>query len=262
MCLPVPACLRTPSPSARPPRQHRLEKITFPLAGNPEQTHTRHRCVFPAREPEGGPTNRALCSEAPRGPYGPPRLALSTRTLGTWPQRHRPQRGAPNPSPNARSCRELQGTRSKGAMQGCSWGGDRSSPSPGAHPQLLPCCGWHSWTSPWAAASLSPCRTRPHAGHSPVPSQGCSTSSRLQLKLLPQQTPSDATNPPDPAITQLCRIWVTAVSHGHPESDSMQLQGPDPAADFPKRDSKTVRRGRTDRHHLQAPQQPPARHSG
>lgn len=262
MCLPVPACLRTPSPSARPPRQHRLEKITFPLAGNPEQTHTRHRCVFPAREPEGGPTNRALCSEAPRGPYGPPRLALSTRTLGTWPQRHRPQHGAPNPSPNARSCRELQGTRSKGAMQGCSWGGTGAPPAQGHIPSSCPAAGGIAGHRRGLQRAFPPAEHVPTQGTAPFPSQGCSTSSRLQLKLLPQQTPSDATNPPDPAITQLCRIWVTAVSHGHPESDSMQLQGPDPAADFPKRDSKTVRRGRTDRHHLQAPQQPPARHSG
>lgn len=86
VCLPVPACPRTPSPAAR------LEKTTFPLAANPKQTHTRHRCVLPAHEPgtgewRGGPTSKALCSEAPRSPYGPPRRTPTpgpqqTRTHG------------------------------------------------------------------------------------------------------------------------------------------------------------------------------------
>lgn len=82
----------------------------------------------------------------------------------------------------------------------------------------------------------------------------------LRTKLLPQQTPSDGRNPPKPAITQLRRIWVTAVSHGHPESDSTLLEGPDPAADFPGRGSKTQKRkgkdGRT------SPADPPPASSG
>lgn len=49
------------------------------------------------------------------------------------------------------------------------------------------------------------------------------------------------------------------MSHGHPESDSTLLEGPDPAADFPGRGSKTPKKGRIDGHHLQTPpHQPPA----
>lgn len=46
------------------------------------------------------------------------------------------------------------------------------------------------------------------------------------------------------------------MSHGHPESDSTLLEGPDPAADFPGRGSKALRKGRIDGHHLQTLQQP------
>lgn len=88
---------------------------------------------------------------------------------------------------------------------------------------------------------VTPSRTSPQPRLRP----GMFNMIQAPAKTPSQQTPSDATNPADPAVTQLRRrIWVTAVSHGHPESDSTLLAGPDPAAGFPGRDSEPVRRGR------------------
>lgn len=90
------------------------------------------------------------------------------------------------------------------------------------------------------------------AGHAESGQNSCPRSLLPMLQILP--------------IPQLRRIWVTAVSHGHPESDSTLLEGPDPAADFTRRDSKTMRRGRTNSRHLQtsptATSQAPPRQEG
>lgn len=197
----------------------------FP-AGKPQTvTHTHHRLCVPSPEPVG-PTRGALCR-----PHGPPEPAPSTQT----------PEPDPNPGPRARSSKpkrvELPGA-GRDLEHRDDPGGTRDA---GDTPR---------------AALLRVARTDIDGHSRRTQPWGCLTSSRLRTKLLPQQTPSDGRNPPKPAITQLRRIWVTAVSHGHPESDSTLLEGPDPAADFPGRGSKALRKGRIDGHHPQTPQQP------
>lgn len=206
VCLPVPACPRTPSPAAR------TGKTTFPLAGNPKQTHTRHRCVFPAR----GGRQVELC-------------ALKYHTAPTDPQ-------CLSPKPNTWGCGELQGTCSKGDSGDAPWG-DRGLPAQRGHPQDST-ARHHHCSDPVPKLSRSPGRAQPR------PQPG--TLHKLQAAA---KTPSNTSNPPDPMITQLHLIWVPTVSHRHPGSDSTLREGPDPAAGVPRRDRRTVRRGRTDRHH-------------
>lgn len=204
----------------------RLEKPTFPSRETPNShshTHTAALCS-PSPEP-GGMTRRALCTGQPPGtPTAGPQSLIPILAPG---------HGAPNS--NVWSCQELEGTCSKGMiLEGTR---DRSPPSPGDIPRtaLLRVA-----RTDIVLLSLSPCRTQPQ------PRLGMFNELRTKL-LPPQQTPSDGRNPPKAAITQLRRIWVTAVSHGHPESDSTLLEGPDPAADFPGRGSKTPRKGKDGR---------------
>lgn len=106
VCLPVPACPRTPSPSARPAQ---LEKITFPLLGNPKQTraHTAPLSA-PSLRAQGG-RQAELCARkhhvVPTDPHGRPH-AHGPRAPGPKPgPKARPQRGAPKPIPNTWSCK-------------------------------------------------------------------------------------------------------------------------------------------------------------
>lgn len=96
-----------------------LEKPTFPSRETPNgHTYTAPLCV-PSPEP-GGPTSRALCSEAPGSPHGPPHPAPSTRT----------PESDPGPGPRARSSKpkrvELPG------LQGWLGGNARSWKGPAA----------------------------------------------------------------------------------------------------------------------------------
>lgn len=217
MCWPVPACPRTPSPAASP-----LEKTTFPPTGNPKLT--RHRCAFPAREPGGGTDKQSFVLRSSPQPL---------RTPHAWPQKHRPPHGAPDLSPNCREAAEnRKGPPAKGPRTDAPGGTGAPRPSLRTHPQDCPAVGGTAGHHQGLKRALYPHRAHPHRQ-----SWGCLTSSRLWPQLLPQQTPSDGTDPPDPALTQLCRIWVTAVSHGHPESDSTLLEGPDPAVDFPRKEN-------------------------
>jgi len=144
------------------------EKITFPPAGNPEQTHTRHCCVFPAR---GGGRQAELC-------------ALKHRTAPvdpqTRPQRHGPRHRAPKPTHGAVGSR----TGPPATGPGTDAPGGTGPPQPGGTSRGCPAAvAQPDFTT--AAASLARCRARPRAGHSPVPSWGRSTSCRLRSKLLP-----------------------------------------------------------------------------
>lgn len=109
--------------------------------------------------------------------------------------------------------------------------GHCSPPSPGVEAgdaQLLA----HSWMAP-------SCRDTEHST-ALCTAQPCPQlrTSQKRSKLLPQQTPCEATNPPDAAIAQLLRIWVSAVSHGHPGSDSTQH------GRLPRSSSRTARKER------------------
>lgn len=199
-------------------------KTNISLPGNPKQSHT-HTSALCLPSPSPGGRQEELC--APGSPQGPPAWTRSLIPILA------PGHGAPNPN-----AWRGKGPAAKGRPRG--WGTrDRRPPRPGDIPRaaLLRVA-----RTDIVLLSLSPRRT---------------LGMFNELQAL-GKTPSDGRNPPKPAITQLRRIWVTAVSHGHPESDSTLLEGPDPAADFPGRGSKTLRKGRMDGHHLQIPRQPTA----
>lgn len=211
MCLPIPAAGKT----------------NISLPGNPKQslTHTHGRVVLSQPRARGDDKKSFVHQAAPRDPHS------------------RTSESDPNPGPRARSSKlkrvELPGA-GRDLQQRDDPGGDKGQepPQPRGHPQDCP-VGRVAQTD-IVLLTLSPCRTQsqPRVG----------MFNELRTKLLPpQQTPSDGRNPPKAAITQLRRIWVTAVSHGHPESDSTLLEGPDPAADFPGRGSKTPREGKDGR---------------
>lgn len=62
--MPSPACPRTPSPSARPDRQLRLEKTTFPPVGSPNKERTHGTAVRsqPLSPGGGGGQQAELCA--------------------------------------------------------------------------------------------------------------------------------------------------------------------------------------------------------
>lgn len=198
----------------------------FPPGKPQTVTHTHtHGCVVLAQPRAWGDDKKSFVHRAaPRDPHS------------------QTSESDPNPGPRARSSKlkrvELPGA-GRDLQQRDDPGGDKGHepPSPGDIPRtaLLRVA-----RTDIVLLSLSPCRTQPQ------PQLGMFNELRTKL-LPPQQTPSDGRNPPKAAITQLRRIWVTAVSHGHPESDSTLLEGPDPAADFPGRGSKTLRKGKDGR---------------
>lgn len=157
-----------------------LEKPTFPSRETPNgHTHTAPLCV-PSPEP-GGPTSRALCSEAPGSPHGPPHPAPSTRT----------PESDPSPGPRARSskpkcvelpglqgwlwgeCQELEGTCSKGRILR---GQGTGAPPPRGHPQGCPAAG--------GTDRHCPAEPVPTKGTAPSPAPGSGQNS-FPSKLLP-----------------------------------------------------------------------------
>lgn len=157
-----------------------LEKPTFPSRETPNgHTYTAPLCV-PSPEP-GGPTSRALCSEAPGSPHGPPHPARSTRT----------PESDPSPGPRARSSKpkrvELPGLQGwlggnarsgKGpaAKEGSCGDRGQEPPSPGDNPQGCPAAG--------GTDRHCPAEPVPTKGTAPSPAPGSGQNS-FPSKLLP-----------------------------------------------------------------------------
>lgn len=206
--MPSPAWPRTPSPSARPDRQLRLEKTTFPPAGSPNKARTHGTAVRSQPLSPGGPTSRALCSETP----------------------HRPRCLAPSPAPNPQTPAPKARTPSLGSK--CEpWCPALIPVPPGTSPISAPLHAAEPSRSPSAAApnplpKLAPCPAHPKArcpAHASVPvsprPRQHSSPAPLSARISTGATssvppPAPATRPPASISTGLGTTHGDGAQHG------------------------------------------------
>lgn len=208
--MPSPAWPRTPSPSARPDRQLRLEKTTFPPAGSPNKERTHGTAVrSQPLSPGGGPTSRALCSETPRSsvrtaPGAWPRSQPQIHK--PWPQKHGPRRSVPNVNPGA-------------------WPSSQCPPVPALY--QLPCVQ-QSQAGPHQPLPQIPCPSWLRAPHTPnqgaqhMPVSPCPQGHVSSPVLLPCQ-PASAQEPPPESPP--CSSHTSPRIHQHQAGDNARGQG-------------------------------------
>lgn len=209
--MPSPAWPRTPSPSARPDRQLRLEKTTFPPAGSPNKERTHGTAVRsqPLSPWGGGPTSRALCSETPRS---------SVRTA--------PRCLAPIPAPNPQTPAPKARTPLLGSK--CEPWCLALIPVPPVPALYQPPCTQQSQAGPHQPLPQIPCPSWLRAPHTPkrgaqhMPASPCPQGHVSTPVLLPCQ-PASAQEPP-PASPP-CSSHTSPRIHQHQAGDNARGQG-------------------------------------